>query len=176
MIVIVAGVSGSGKSTIGALLAARLGWEFEDGDTLHPTSNIAKMLAGEPLTDEDRWPWLDAVGAWIDRRIAAGESGVIACSALKSSYRDRLREGRPDLRMVFLRVDRDILAARLASRQHHFFRPELLASQLAAAEIPRPAEPVIVVDENGPPAAVVQEIIRRLGAYRGGSPGSETPP
>jgi len=176
MIVTVAGVSGSGKSTIGALLAAQLGWDFEDGDALHPPSNIAKMMAGEPLTDEDRRPWLDAVGAWIDRHIAAGESGVIACSALKRSYRDRLREGRPELRVVFLRVDPGILAARLAGRHHHFFRPELLASQLTAAETPLPSEPAIVVDENGPPAEVVQEIIRRLGAYRGGSPGSETAP
>ena len=135
MIVIVAGVSGSGKSTIGALLAGQLGWRFEDGDELHPAGNIAKMEAGVPLTDEDRRPWLDAVAAWIDQRSAAGGSGVIACSALKRSYRDRLRDG----------------------------RPELLDSQLADAEAPLPAEPAIVVDANGPPSDVVREIIRRLG-------------
>jgi gluconokinase len=163
MIVIVAGVSGSGKSTIGALLAGQLGWKFEDGDDLHPAGNIAKMQAGVPLTDKDRRPWLDAVAAWIDQRSAAGGSGVIACSALKRSYRDRLRDGRPELRVIFLRVDRSTLAARLATRHGHFFRPELLDSQLADAEAPLPAEPAIVVDANGPPSDVVREIIRRLG-------------
>ena len=163
MIVIVAGVSGSGKSTIGALLAGQLGWRFEDGDELHPAGNIAKMEAGVPLTDEDRRPWLDAVAAWIDQRSAAGGSGVIACSALKRSYRDRLRDGRPELRVIFLRVDRSTLAARLAARHCHFFSPELLDSQLADAETPLLAEPAIVVDANGPPSDVVREIIRRLG-------------
>jgi gluconokinase len=166
MIVIVAGVSGSGKTTVGALLAGQLGWEFEDGDGLHPASNIAKMEAGTPLTDEDRRPWLGAVAAWMDRQTAAGASGVIACSALKRSYRDRLLDGRPDVRMVFLRADRGTLAARLAARQGHFFRPELLDSQLAEAEIPRPGERAIVVDGSGPPAAVAREIIRRLGLRR----------
>jgi gluconokinase len=163
MIVIVAGVSGSGKSTVGALLAGQLGWEFEDGDDLHPASNIAKMEIGVPLTDEDRRPWLDAVAAWVDRCAAAGKSAVVACSALKRSYRDRLRAGRPELQMIFLRVDRDILVARLAERHGHFFRPELLDSQLAAAEVPLADERAIVVDANEPPADVVREIIRRLG-------------
>jgi gluconokinase len=164
VIVLVAGVAGSGKSTIGALLAGQLGWEFEDGDDLHPAANIAKMHAGEPLTDEDRRPWLDAVAGWIDRRSAAGCSGVIACSALKRCYRDQLLDGRPDLQMIFLRVaDRDILAARLADRHGHFFRPELLDSQLAAVEAPLPAERVIVVDDDDPPADIVREIIQRLG-------------
>jgi gluconokinase len=134
------------------------------------------MAAGMPLTDEDRGPWLAAVGSWMDRRTAAGGSGVIACSALKRSYRDRLRAGRPEPRVVFLRVDRGTLATRLASRPGHFFRPELLDSQLADAEIPAPAERAIVVDAGGPPSGVVQVIIRRLGRYRGGSPGSETAP
>ena len=163
MIVIVAGVSGSGKPTVGALLAEQLGWSFEDGDDLHPASNIAKMEIGVPLTDEDRRPWLDAVGAWADRCAAAGRSGVVACSALKRSYRDRLRDGRPELRIVFLQVDRDVLVARLAGRHGHFFRPELLDSQLAATEVPLPAEPATVVDADAPPADVVREIIRRLG-------------
>lgn len=167
MIVIVAGVAGSGKSTIGSLLAWELGWEFEDGDDLHPATNIAKMKAGHPLTDEDRRPWLNAVAAWIDQRAAAGRSGVIACSALKRSYRDQLLDGRPELRMIFLEViSRDTLAARLKGRHGHFFRPEMLDSQLAAVEPPIPAERVIVVDDDNPPAEVVREIIERLGLQR----------
>jgi gluconokinase len=167
MIVIVAGVAGSGKSTIGSLLARELGWEFEDGDDLHSAANIAKMKAGHPLTDEDRRPWLGAVAGWIDQEAAAGRSGVIACSALKRSYRDQLLDGRPELQMVFLEViDRETLVARMKGRHGHFFRPALLDSQLAAVEPPHPAERVIVVDDDNPPADVVREIIRRLGLQR----------
>jgi gluconokinase len=172
MIVLVAGVAGSGKSTVGSLLARQLGWEFEDGDDLHPAANIAKMRAGVPLTDEDRRPWLLAVAAWMDQVIAAGKSGVIACSALKRSYREDLRAGRPDLQIVFLQVSYDILAARLASRHGHFFRPQLLSSQLADTELPLPPERGIVVTAQGPPADVATEVVRRLGlAPRGGTTG-----
>ena len=167
VIVCVAGVAGSGKSTIGSLLAGELGWEFEDGDDLHSAASIAKMKAGHPLTDEDRRPWLSAVAAWIDQEARAGRSGVIACSALKRSYRDHLLAGRPELRMVFLEViDRDTLAARLKGRHGHFFHAELLDSQLAAVEPPLPTERVIVVDDDDPPADVVREIIQRLGLER----------
>lgn len=163
MIVIMAGVSGSGKSTIGAVMAAQLGWAFEDGDALHPPGNIAKMVAGVPLTDADRWPWLAALGSWMDQQIAAGRPAVVACSALKRSYRDRLTHGRPDVRVVILEVDEAALMARLAARHGHFFPPRLLASQLAELELPGPDEPTLLVPEGGPPAEVAAEIIRRLG-------------
>lgn len=175
MIVLVAGVAGSGKTTVGSLLARQLGWEFEDGDDLHPAANIAKMRAGVPLTGADRQPWLLAVAAWMDQLFAAGESGVIACSALKRSYRALLCAGRPALRIVFLQVSHDILAARLASRPGHFFRPQLLDSQFADTELPLPSERGIVVTAEGPPADVVAEIIRRLGlASRGGTTGDRS--
>ena len=163
MVVVLAGVSGSGKTTTGILLAKRLGGAFEDGDALHPVSNIVKMHAGIPLTDDDRRPWLQQVGAWIDQRIAAGASGVIACSALKRSYRDCLRQGRPAVQVVVLTVDRDDLAARLAQRHGHFFPAALLNSQLGELELPDSAEPCLVVPETGPPAEVADEIVRRLG-------------
>jgi gluconokinase len=178
MIVLVAGVAGSGKTTVGALLARRLGWPFEDGDALHPAANIAKMHAGVPLTDEDRGPWLAAVMAWLDAQFTAGQPAVIACSALKRRYRDQLRQGRPELRIVFLQADRAILAARLASRHGHFFKPALLDSQLADAEIPPPSEPALLVMADQPAAAMVDEIVGRLGltAYGGTGGESETAP
>src|SRR5262249_52000399 len=113
VIVIVAGVSGSGKTTVGALLAGRLGWRFADADDFHPAANVAKMRAGIPLTDTDRWPWLRAIATWIDECIGQGEDAVLACSALKRSYRDELLDGRPAARMVFLAPDREVLARRL---------------------------------------------------------------
>jgi gluconokinase len=167
VIVILAGVSGSGKSTVGAFLAGQLGWAFEDGDALHPAANIAKMRSGVPLTDEDRWPWLAAVGAWMDQRIADGESAVVACSALRRTYRERLRRGRPAVRLVLLQADPAVLADRLVSRHGHFFPPGLLGSQLADLEPPGPGEPVLAVQAAGPPAAVAAEITRRLGLTPG---------
>src|SRR6266567_4611663 len=110
MILIVAGVSGSGKTTVGALLAGRLGWRFADADGFHPAANVEKMRAGIPLTDDDRWPWLRAIAAWMDERIARSEPAVITCSALKRSYRDLLLDGRPGARMIFLAADPQVLA------------------------------------------------------------------
>jgi gluconokinase len=163
MIVLLAGVSGSGKSTVGQLLASRLDWPFIDGDSLHPAANIAKMRAGVPLTDEDRWPWLEAVAAVMDDHIAAGRPAVIACSALKRSYQDLLLAGRPPARLVFLDAGRDLLAARLAARHGHFFRADLLDSQLATLESPQPGERVLTVPAVGPADQVAGQIISRLG-------------
>jgi len=162
MIVVVAGVSGSGKTTVGSLLASRLGWPFTDADALHPAANIAKMRAGHPLSDADRKPWLAAVGARMDHFAAAGESAVLACSALKHSYRDQLLAGRAAARMVFLPVSREVLEARLRARHRHFFPAALLNSQLADLEDPQPAEHILVVEATASPDQAVDEIIRRL--------------
>jgi len=162
VIVIISGVSGSGKTTVGAMLAGRLGWPFADADDFHPDANIEKMRAGIPLTDEDRWPWLRAIGAWMDEHIARGESAVVGCSALRRSYRDLLLGGRPEARMVFLATDSQVLTRRLAARVGHFFPQQLLASQLAALEPPGPDEHVIRVVPADTPAATVDAIIAVL--------------
>lgn len=141
VILIVAGVSGTGKTTVGALLAGRLHWRFADADTFHPEANVAKMRAGIALTDADREPWLRAITTWMDERIAADESGVVTCSALKRRYRDRLLDGRPTASLVFLQVSREVLEQRVASRPHHFFPETLLNSQLSTMEPPGPDEP-----------------------------------
>src|SRR5271163_4803913 len=137
MIVVVAGVSGSGKSTIGALLADRLGWAFAEGGCFHPSASVTKMAAGIPLTDDDRRPWLGAIGAWMDERAAAGDSGVVACSALKRAHRDLLLDGRPAARLVFLDIGHDTDMTRLAARHGHFFPAKLLDSQFDDLEVPR---------------------------------------
>ena len=140
------GVSGSGKTSVGEALAARLGWPFEEGDTLHPAANIAKMKAGVPLDDADRRPWLDAVAGWIAERLAGGGSGVISCSALKRAYRDRLAQaGGAALRFVLLDVSPQVLRDRLVQRQGHFMPPSLLDSQLATLERPQPDERALVL-------------------------------
>ncbi len=163
MIVIVAGVSGSGKTTVGALLAGRLGWPFTDGDMLHPDANIAKMERGEPLTDADRMPWLRAIAAAMDERIAVAERAVIACSALKRRYREMLLDGRPAARIAFLRIDRDVAARRLAGRHGHFFDPYLLNSQFADLELPEAGEQsVVVVPVCDSAEETVAEIVRML--------------
>ena len=162
MIVIVAGVSGSGKTTVGILLADRLGWRFADADDFHPAANVAKMRAGIPLTDADRGPWLRAIAAWMDERIARCEDAVVGCSALKRSYRDLLLAGRPEARMIFLAPDREVLARRLAARHGHFFPEQLLGTQLDALEPPAPDERVLTVVPADDPAATVTSIIALL--------------
>ena len=162
VIVVMAGVSGSGKSTVGALLAGRLGWAFADGDSFHSATSVAKMAAGRPLTDDDRRPWLGAIAAWMDERAAAGDSGVVACSALKRAYRDVLLDGRPAARLVFLDIGHDEDMTRLAARHEHFFPARLLDSQFDDLEVPRPPESALVVPADGTPEELVATIIRRL--------------
>ena len=174
MILIVAGVSGSGKTTVGALIAGRLRWRFADADTFHPAANVAKMRQGIPLTDADREPWLQAITGWMDERIAAGQSGVITCSALKRSYRDRLLKGRPETTMVFLLVSEEVLKRRLMARPDHFFPQKLLSSQLASLELPAPDEHVQTVLAEGDAAQTAAKIIALLWPY--GEPNPEGAP
>jgi gluconokinase len=163
-VVVVMGVSGSGKTTISALLAGRLHWEFEDADDFHPPANIAKMRSGIPLTDEDRLPWLRAIAEWIDATRRAGGHGVIACSALKRCYRDVLiGSGRPDVRLVYLKGAETLIAKRQAARQGHFMPTDLLKSQFEALEEPGPDERPIVVAVDRRPSALVDEIAAKLG-------------
>ena len=159
---IVMGVSGSGKSTIADGLAERLRWTFEDGDRFHPASNVAKMSAGHPLTDEDRWPWLQAIADEIDRVCRAGEHAVIACSALKRTYRDILVHGRNDVRVVFLNGTQELIASRLAHRKGHFMPPGLLASQFKTLEPPDTSENPVTVSIDASVETVVDDIVRQL--------------
>jgi gluconokinase len=163
-VLVVMGVSGVGKTTLGRAVAERLGWMFEEGDELHPAANIAKMKAGIPLTDADRAPWLDAIGDWIDHQLGAGRSGVITCSALKRAYRDRLAKSRPQVSFVFIQLDQADVAARIAGRRGHFMPPSLLASQFADLQPPGPDEPMIVVDGAQPIRAQVEAVVARLGS------------
>ena len=156
---IVMGVSGSGKSTIAAALAERLQWTFEDGDRFHPASNVAKMSAGQPLSDEDRWPWLQAIADEISRRCEAGSHVVIACSALKRAYREVLSRRRTDVRFVFLDGSRALIAARLAGRKGHFMPPGLLESQFKALEPPQADERPITVSIDAPVETIVSNIV-----------------
>jgi gluconokinase len=157
------GVSGSGKSTVGEALAKRLGWLYEDGDKFHPASNVAKMSAGQPLTDEDRWPWLRAIADEIDRLSAAGVHVVIACSALRRIYRDILIHGRNDVRIVYLDGTQALIAERLRRRKGHFMPPELLTSQFKTLEPPDRDEHSVTVSIDAPVDAIVDDIQRQLG-------------
>jgi len=159
---VVMGVSGSGKSTISDSLARRLGWRYEDGDRFHPPSNVAKMSAGQPLTDEDRWPWLQAIADEIDRLSASGQRAVIACSALKRAYRKILVHGRDDIRIVFLDGAQDLIAGRLAARKGHFMPPDLLASQFRTLERPGTNERPITVSIDAPVERIVDDIVSQL--------------
>jgi gluconokinase len=173
VILIVAGTAGSGKTTVGALIAGRLRWRFADADPFHPEANIAKMRQGIPLTDEDRQPWLRAVGDWIDERIAANQHAVVTCSALRRAYRDMLLDGRPEAAMAFLMVSRDVLEKRLLDRPDHFFPRRLMESQLADLEPPEPDERVHQVLSQGDPAETAAKVIATLWPY--GEPNPEGP-
>ena len=165
LVIVVMGVSGCGKSTIGRVLAERLGWVFQEGDDLHPASNVAKMRAGVALTDEDRRPWLDRVAAWIEERLAAGESGVVACSALKRAYRERL--ARPGgVVFVYMAVDRQILEERLAGRRGHYMPAALLASQLETLEEPDTDEGLIRVDAKRSAEEIADSVLAGLATPR----------
>ncbi len=162
-ILVVMGVSGSGKSTIAEELSARLGWPFEEGDSLHPESNIAKMHAGIPLTDADRLPWLERVAAWIDGQRATKQPGIITCSALKRTYRQIIIGDRPQVRLVYLRGARDLIAEHLSGRHGHFMPAALLRSQIDTLEEPDPSEDPLTVDVGSSAAQIADEIIRLLG-------------
>ncbi|MEY9949705.1 gluconokinase [Kitasatospora sp. GAS1066B] len=167
VIIVVMGVSGSGKSTVGALLAARLGLPFAEGDDFHSAHARAEMAAGRPLGDQDRQPWLASLADWLDQRIRQGGSGVLACSALKRSYRDRLRDGRPQVRLLYLQGSREVIAARLAARRGHFFPARLLESQFDELEEPAPDEHAAVVPLAGTPEQTVDRALAALGAEPG---------
>ena len=161
-VVIVMGVSGCGKSTVGALLASRLRWEFEDADWFHPAANVEKMHKGIPLTDDDRWPWLAAVAAWIDKTRCSGAHDVVACSALKRRYRNVLIGDRPDVRLVYLKGDEELIARRIATRHEHFMPRTLLHSQFEAIEEPGPDERPIVASIEPEPGEIVARILSAL--------------
>ena len=159
---IVMGVSGAGKSTIAEALAARLGWRCEDGDRFHPASNVAKMSAGQPLTDDDRWPWLKAIADEIDRLCGKDQRAVVACSALRRAYRRVLVHGRDDVRIVFLDGTKDLIARRLAVRKGHFMPPDLLDSQFRTLERPAPDENAVTVSIDATVETIVDNIVRQL--------------
>ena len=160
MIVVLMGVTGAGKTTVGRLLADRLGWQFVEGDDFHPSANVAKMRRGEPLDDADRMPWLRALRHRIDDLVAAGASAVVACSALRPSYRDVLAAGRPEVVFVWLTAPVEVLRDRLRHRVGHFMPPALLESQLATLETP----PGILAQDVTPlPEAIVAALRTKLG-------------
>ncbi len=159
---VVMGVSGSGKTTIAKLLAEKLGCKFADGDDLHPAANVEKMRAGHPLDDADRQPWLEAIAGMLKRWRAEDAYGVIACSALRRNYREKIRAGKDDVLFVYLKAPRDLLASRLLHRKGHFMPVRLLSSQLATLEEPDAAEMAITADASLPPLTLTKKILDKL--------------
>jgi gluconokinase len=160
MIVIIMGVTGVGKTTVGRLLAQSTGWPLYDADDYHSSANVEKMRAGIPLTDEDRWPWLDRLNAQLCAAHARGESAILACSALKERYRDRLQQGLQGVRWVYLKGDIDLIQSRLQQRKGHYMNPALLQSQFDALEPPRDA---VIIDVGDEPVALAQRVLAALG-------------
>jgi gluconokinase len=161
VIVIIFGVSGAGKTTIAKLLAHELGLRFIEADDFHPAANVEKMRSGRPLTDQDRWPWLERLREEIKRSIDVGESAVLACSALKRAYRDRLRASE-GVKFVFLRGEYALVEKQLRSRRHHFMNPDLLQSQFDDLEEPESHEDVLTVQLGGTPEEIVGQIKAKL--------------
>jgi len=162
-VIVVMGVSGSGKTTIGALLAGMLHWDFADADDFHPPANVQKMASGIALTDDDRRPWLRAIAAWIDGHRAAETNAVVTCSALKRRYRDTIiGQERPDVALVYLRGDHGLIAGRMAMRHEHFMPAALLQSQFDALEEPTADEHPLIIGVDAPPAAIARDIVRGL--------------
>jgi gluconokinase len=162
-IVVVMGVSGSGKTTVAKGIATVMGWEFAEGDAFHSEANVAKMHAGHPLTDEDRWPWLEAIGEWISDKEGQGESAVVTCSALRRAYRDLLRKGRPAVRFLHLSAPPEIIEDRMQHRAGHYMPPSLLPSQLATLEPLDADEPGVEVINEGTAAQVLHRALAALG-------------
>ena len=162
MIVILFGVSGAGKTTLGEMLARQLDWKFCEADDFHSKANIDKMHAGVPLTDEDRWPWLQSLRELIEQSLAENRNAVLACSALKESYRQVLRVSE-DVRFVYLRGSYEIVANQIRNRHGHFMNPDLLRSQFATLEEPKPEEQAIVIELGRSAGELVREIKEKLG-------------
>ena len=167
VVLVLMGVSGCGKTTIGELLAGRLHWACEEGDSLHPPANVAKMRAGHPLDDVDRAPWLAKVADWVDARLDAGESGVITCSALRRAYRDLIARRGNGVEFVYLHGSRELIASRLNARHGHFMPPSLLDSQFATLEEPAADEPAIRVEIGAAPDLIAARIVDALGLPAG---------
>lgn len=161
--IIVMGVSGVGKSTVAKGISTVTGWTFAEGDAFHSPENVEKMRSGRPLTDEDRWPWLRSIGAWMSEEIAQGRSGVVTCSALRRAYRDVLREGRPEVRFCHLAAVETVIADRMSRRTDHFMPASLLHSQFEVLEPLEPDEPGVVVSVEGTAAAVLNRALDALG-------------
>lgn len=162
-VLVVMGVSGCGKTTVGATLAKRLGWTYQEGDAFHPPANVEKLSSGRPLRDEDREPWLAAIAKWIDASRARHVPGIVGCSALKRIYRDFLRAGRPQVWFVYLRVPRKDLQRRVATRHHEYMPASLLDDQLRTLEEPAADEPrALTIDAAGSISSTVDAILRRL--------------
>jgi gluconokinase len=162
--VVVMGVSGTGKTTVAEHLVKQLGWPFAEGDTFHPPANVAKMRAGTPLDDDDRWPWLRALADWIGAREAAGENAVVTCSALKRSYREVLRTGHPSVWFAHVDTSPEVLRERVTQRAGHYMPPSLLDSQLATLERLEPDEPGLTITGEGRPDVVAKRVLAALAA------------